>query len=835
MALVNQKQASSQNPLPRQGNANYILYGLAQQQNTANLLCNSSSAPASGCSFNDITKGNNAVPCSGASPNCSSKTAGANGVLVSASASSTPAYTSTPGYDLATGLGTINAQNLVNKWSSVNTTPSATTLLLNNGSAVNITHGQSIPFKVSVSPTAATGDVSIVATPASGNSTGLGPFTLQSGVVSGSTTSLPGGTQYSVVAHYQGNGTYFASDSTPVIVTIAPEASKVLITIPVFDPNTGRETSTAPTTLVYGSPYIARADVTNGLGIFCSPPRCPSGTVTFTDTVAAVNQGPPNSGIFKLNDAGYTENVPVQYPGGTNIITATYSGDSSFAAPAQPTTYTLNVTPAPTQMSQPYFPYSPELVGTPVDVSAFLITNLIQGTAPTGTVTFYDGTSPISGSVTAIPRAGGFSLDASISASMSVTFSTSGPHSITAKYSGDPSYASSTSASWDATVLWPTTMTQTVSSTNINYGQPVTVTATLTTTGKTPVITGQFQFSAPSYNPAPVTPVRTVDSSGNQILTASATFTPQASGSIQVGYRGDANYQGSGADTFIDVTAPDFSMNATPTSLTISSGQQATAIIAITPLTSMGSTVALSCTNPVLFGVTCSVAPPSVNLANSAATNTTLTLTTLTPALPASAATIKHSLLILPSFGGWWSFGGGLAIAAMLLFIRRPRAQSYRLADALGACAIIAAALGCGGGGGYNSGGGGGGGGTIAATSITITLPNNKAPQGTSPLATATVTSTKPLNGTVTFWQSGSGTSQPVTPPLTLTNGTARAQLNLSVIGFYQIYAQYSGDAANLASKSASATQIITVTSYVQVSGTTGPLSRYANADVTVQ
>ena len=719
----------------------------------------------------------------------------------------------------------------------MNTTPSATTLLLNNGSAVNITHGQSIPFKISVSPTAATGDVSLIATPAAGNSTGLGPFTLQSGVASGSTTSLPGGTQYNVVAHYQGNGTYVASDSSPVAVTIAPEPSKLLITIPVFDPNTGHETITTPTTLVYGSPYIARADVTNALSVFCAPPNCPTGTVTFTDTVAGVSQGGPNSGVFTLNSAGYTENLPVQYPGGTNIITATYSGDSSFAAPAQPATYTLNVTPAPTQMSIPYFPTWQELVGTPVNISAYLVTNLINGAAaPTGTVTFYAGATPIPGPVTLVPRASGSSQDASISASTTATFSTPGIHSITAKYSGDPSYASSTSSASAATVVWPTTMTQTESSTNIIYGQPVTVTATLITAGKTPAITGPFLFFAPYYSSPGVTPTLTVDSNGNQILTASVMFTPQASGGIQIRYDGDTNYQSASSFDVINVTAPDFSMNPTPTSLTMSSGQQASAVFAVVPLSSMSSTVALSCSDPVMAGVTCSVIPASVNLANSAPVNATLTLTTLTSALPARAVKIKSSLIILPSFGDWWMLGGGLAIVAILLLITPRRARSYRLASAVGACAVIVAALGCGGGGGYGSGGGSGGGGSAAATSIAITLPNNKVPQGTTPVATATVTSTKPLTGTVTFWQSaGPSGSQPITPPLSLTNGTVQAQLGLPFAGFYQIYAQYSGDAANLGSTSSSATQVITGAGYVQVIGTTGPLSHYANVDITIQ
>ena len=126
MALVNQKLATGSNPAPRQGNANSYLYALAQQQNTANLACNSSSAPAATCVFNDVTKGNNDVPCAGASTNCSSKVAGKPGVLVAAATPTVPAFTTTAGYDAATGLGSLNVQNVVNKWSSVNTTSTTT-------------------------------------------------------------------------------------------------------------------------------------------------------------------------------------------------------------------------------------------------------------------------------------------------------------------------------------------------------------------------------------------------------------------------------------------------------------------------------------------------------------------------------------------------------------------------------------------------------------------------------------------------------------------------------------------------------------------------------------
>ncbi len=123
MALVNQKMGSAQ------GNANAALYSLAAQD--ARSSCNAASVRSgNACNFYDITTGSIAVPCSPNSPNCTLHHArDAVGVI--------DGYKSTIGYDLATGLGSVNAGNLVNNWSLVAATkkkPAATT-----GAASSIT------------------------------------------------------------------------------------------------------------------------------------------------------------------------------------------------------------------------------------------------------------------------------------------------------------------------------------------------------------------------------------------------------------------------------------------------------------------------------------------------------------------------------------------------------------------------------------------------------------------------------------------------------------------------------------------------------------------------
>jgi subtilase family serine protease len=107
-ALVNQKWG-------RQGNPNPIYYKIAAAEygTSGSSTCNSSkgNAVGSSCVFYDVTQGDMDVNCTG-TRNCY-RPSGTNGVLSTSSSSYAPAYKTGTGWDFATGIGSVNAYNLV--------------------------------------------------------------------------------------------------------------------------------------------------------------------------------------------------------------------------------------------------------------------------------------------------------------------------------------------------------------------------------------------------------------------------------------------------------------------------------------------------------------------------------------------------------------------------------------------------------------------------------------------------------------------------------------------------------------------------------------------------
>jgi subtilase family serine protease len=118
-ALINQKAGAPQgNPDPILYDLARLEYGSASDPNTSQLkACNSNlgNGVASSCIFNDVTTGNNTVPCYGTN-DCYGATLNDYGILSRSDTKFLQAYPTKTGWDFATGLGSINVTNLVNAW-----------------------------------------------------------------------------------------------------------------------------------------------------------------------------------------------------------------------------------------------------------------------------------------------------------------------------------------------------------------------------------------------------------------------------------------------------------------------------------------------------------------------------------------------------------------------------------------------------------------------------------------------------------------------------------------------------------------------------------------------
>jgi hypothetical protein len=574
MALVNQQMQTPQG----QGNANYVLYKLAAQQSAAS--CNSTTGPGSSCVFNDITSGTIAMPCFAGSPNCTVQTAGHQyGVL--------SGYSTGAGYDLATGLGSLNVNNLVTKWSTVMFRGSATTLTL--APASGITHGQSVNVSIAVAPGSGsgtpTGDVSLL------TSTGVGVdgFTLSNGSASGTTNLLPGGT-YKVTAHYAGDNIFGGSDSPAVDVTVGKENSSTQLQLETFTWQ-GNLISQNASAVVYGSPYLLRVNVLNSQGGACNPSPlgeagCPSGNVTMTD-----NGNPLDAGTFALNSLGYTEDQMIQLPGGSHPIKAQYAGDNSFNSSSASTTYSIAT--APTSTSAPI-----PVNNLPVAGATALLVTAVQssptfGAPPTGSVTFLVNGSPVTGQALFIPGGSGSpanNFTASSSAQVNTNtspFPTPGHYTVTASYSGDGNYQSSVSVATALNVQFPTPSVL-VQASNLTptSGSPITLTATVSGASKTIAPTGTIMFDGNNEGILTATVLYTTvtnASTGFLDLQGSLTLAPTANDTYSAQYNGDSNYpaQSFSNSVVIIINGADFSISAGQPSVTVTQGSQTNAPLTV--------------------------------------------------------------------------------------------------------------------------------------------------------------------------------------------------------------------------------------------------------------
>jgi subtilase family serine protease len=384
MALVNQKTGS------RQGQADYVLYRLAATETLSQ--CNGSNTtglPASNCIFNDVTVGNNAVP--------GEVGFGTPGAM----------YPSGVGYDLATGLGSVNAANLVNNWSNARSTPSTITLTL---SPTNTAQGTTVNVNITVSGVGAgtpTGDVGLIANAGTNGQTGvtLANFTLSGGILSTTTSTLPAGS-YTVIAHYEGDGTFLPSDSSPVqvVVTGGTASPPVLSTI---SPTSALVGSAAFTLSVSGSNFISGAVIN-----FNGQPQ-PTTSVSSTSLTAAISA----SSIAAAGSFSVTVTNPA--PNGGTSAASTFTVNN-------PLPVLNSISPTSVAVGSPAFTLS--VSGSNFNASSVVnfngqavSTTFVSATALTASIPATDVATAASDSVTVSNPApgGGTSTAASFSVSTS--------------------------------------------------------------------------------------------------------------------------------------------------------------------------------------------------------------------------------------------------------------------------------------------------------------------------------------------------------------------------------------------------------------------------------
>lgn len=173
------------------------------------------------------------------------------------------------------------------------------------------------------------------------------------------------------------------------------------------------------------NPSVFGQQVTFTATVSSSAPGTPGGTVTFLDGSTTLGTATLASGTATFSSSALTAS--------THSITASYGGDSNFAVSTSPA-FTQTVNQAATTTSLTASP-NPSNSGQSVTLTATVTAVAPGAGAPSGTVTFLDGTTTL----------GTGTLNSAGTAAFSTSSLSSGSHSLTASYGGDVNFTASTS------------------------------------------------------------------------------------------------------------------------------------------------------------------------------------------------------------------------------------------------------------------------------------------------------------------------------------------------------------------------------------------------------
>lgn len=268
----------------------------------------------------------------------------------------------------------------------------------------NATPGPNTPVTITEQvPSGVSGPITF-----SNGSTILGTATVVNGVATLTVPSLPLGVN-------------------PITASVAATATSNAATSPATNVTVGLTTAA-----VVLSSSANPAAINQAITFTASVPTGATGTIIFHDGATVLGSG-------SISAAGIATWTTSSLAVGTHPITASYNGDSNYnpavsAVLSQvigklPTTITLSTNNGTTLLN-----------------GAVTLTAVVSSTAPTptGSVTFLDGTTVL-GSIALSTNGGVVGFQLTGNAALSLSTLTSGSHTITAVYSGDSMFLTSTS------------------------------------------------------------------------------------------------------------------------------------------------------------------------------------------------------------------------------------------------------------------------------------------------------------------------------------------------------------------------------------------------------
>ena len=407
-------------------------------------------------------------------------------------------------------------------------------------------------------------------------------------------SSLAAGT-HTITSAYQGDADYAGSISTQIITeTISQTATQTAL-------------STSATSSLSGRPIQLTAAVTaNGGSI-------PTGSVAFMNGNILLGNATLDHGVASIS----ISNLGV----GVDNVSAIYSGDSNDGSSrSQTVAITVLQTPTQTAISSGQSPL-PTL--TPVVISARVSNG--GSIPPTGLVTFSEDSISI----------GVASLDANGTASISIPSLPAGSHTFVASYAGDALDVPSLSGPF-VQVVQPraTTDVLTTSATSLDGGQQLTLISVVRPTGTAPTTgpTGNVTFLSGTDTLA-TTPI---DATGVATVTVILSGT---SATISSSYSGDVNYAASkSSETPVTIgPAPNFSMQATPSTWQMQTKQYTKVQLTLTSVRGFTDTFSLGCLG-LPQNASCSFAEDQTELPAGGVRSMTVTVDTGSPLLGGTQA-----------------------------------------------------------------------------------------------------------------------------------------------------------------------------------------------------